>query len=464
MDTATLHYLSLKNASELIRRREISATELTQAMLDRVDALQPKFNCFISIFHDEAMHAAAAADKHIQSGRYLGPMHGIPFAVKDVFDSGRTTAGSKLHENFVAETDASAVARIKGAGGILLGKQSTYEFAAGAPTESSYFKPARNPWNMVYDPGGSSSGSAASVAAGLVFGALGSDSGGSIRWPASSCGIVGMKATYGLVSRAGLVPLSWSMDHAGPLARTVEDCAILLQACAGYDRADPTSARRSAPDFSTRLGRDIAGIRIGVPHTLFRGNCAPEILKCFDDASQLIQSLGAELVEIESISMEQLRAAFWPIILAEAAAYHEDDFTRRSADYFPDLRLILALGEMVGATSYLQCQRARIQIREQMLDQLQNVDLFMLPISGGMTGPVLQESPGLYPLDPELKIYTPLFNLTGFPAMSVPCGFNETGLPIGFQLGGRPFDEATLLQVAYAYQQAAGFHLHHPDV
>ena len=464
MDTATLPYLSLKNASELIRNRDISPTELTRAMLDRVDALQPTLNCFINVFHSEAMEAAAAAEKQIQTGQYLGPLHGIPFAVKDVFDSGPTTAGSKLREDFVAKTDAGAILRMKAAGGILLGKQSTYEFAAGAPTTSSLFKPARNPWNTEYDPGGSSSGSAASVAAGLVFGALGSDSGGSIRWPASSCGIVGMKATYGRVSRAGLVPLSWSMDHAGPLTRTVEDCAILLQACAGYDEADPRSARQPVPYFSAGLGEDITGMRIGIPDALFRDNCAPEILKCFDDAVQLMQSLGAELVEIESMSMEQLRAAFWPIILAEAAAYHEDDFTNRNADYYPDLRLILALGEMIDAISYLQCQRVRAQIREEMLVQLSAVDLIMLPTSGGMTGPVLQESPGLYPLDPELKIYTPLFNLTGFPAMSIPCGFNDAGLPIGLQLGGRPFDEATLLQVAYAYQQAAGFHQHHPDI
>jgi aspartyl-tRNA(Asn)/glutamyl-tRNA(Gln) amidotransferase subunit A len=346
----------------------------------------------------------------------------------------------------------------------MLGKLATYEFALGLPTLASYFQPARNPWNLEMDPGGSSSGSGAAVAAGLAFGAMGSDTGGSIRWPAFCCGIVGMKATYGRVSRAGVFPLSWNLDHTGPMTRTVKDCTLMLQGCAGYDSLDPASANVPVPDFSAKIGRDLKGMRIGVPRTLFADNCDKEILASFDAAATQMTKLGAHVTDVESITFGELWAVFWPLLCADAAAYHLEDMKKRPGDYNPDLRMTLATGVLVSATAYLQAQRVRDQIRRTMLKQLETVDLFMLPATGLMPARIRAESPGMFLIGEDFYIYTPLFNLTGFPALALPCGFSSTGLPVGFQLAGKPFDEATVFQAGYAYEQSTPWHQKHPTL
>ena len=462
--SAELAFLSLAEAADLIKSGELSPVELTQAMLERIAALDPQVHAYVTVFAEEALAAAQEAEAQIRAGNYKGPLHGIPLAVKDIYEAGRTTGGSKLRTDYTAEQDCTTVAKLKEAGGLLLGKLATYEFAAGLPTLSSHFQPARNPWNLEYDPGGSSSGSGAALAAGLIFGAMGSDTGGSIRWPAFCCGIVGMKATYGRVSRVGVFPLSWNLDHTGPMTRTVRDNALMLQACAGYDPLDPASANIPVPNFSEKLGHDIKGLRLGIPRTLFQDNCGEEILGAFNAAVAQMETLGAEIVDVDSITHAELQATFWPLACADAAAYHLADMQTQAQDYNPDLRLMLALGNLVRGTSCLQCQRVREQIRTHMLGQLETVDVFMLPGAGVMPAPIRSESPGLYLMAPDFAIYTPLFNLTGFPALALPCGVSSAGLPIGFQLAGRPFDETTVFQVGHAYEQAAGWHERHPTL
>jgi aspartyl-tRNA(Asn)/glutamyl-tRNA(Gln) amidotransferase subunit A len=454
--------MSISEIADLIEKKELSPVELAQSTLDRISELDPKIHAYYTVFAEEVLAAAREAEAQIRGGFYRGPLHGVPIAVKDIYESGPTTGGSKLRKDYMAQKDCTAVAKLKQAGGLLLGKLATYEFAAGTPTLASYFQPARNPWNLGIDPGGSSSGSGAAVAAGLAFGAMGTDTGGSIRWPAFCCGIVGMKATYGRVSRAGVFPLSWNLDHTGPMTRTVKDCALMLQACAGYDPLDPASANVPVPNFSEKLGRDVKGMRIGILRKLFADNCGGEILASFNAAVAQMAKLGAEIVDVDSITLGELRAVFWPLICADAAAYHLEDLQKRPGDYNPDLRLLLAMGVLVSATAYLQAQRVREQIRRQMLRQLETVDLFMVPTTGVMPAPIRSESPGLYLMREDFAIYTPLFNLTGFPALALPCGFSAAGLPIGFQLAGRPFDEATVFQAGYAYEQSTSWHKQHP--
>ena len=461
--SAQVAYMPLAEVADLIAKRELSSVELTQATLERIAALDAKLHAYYTVFATEALVAAQEADAQIRDGNYRGPLHGIPIAVKDIYESGPTTGGSKLRKDYVAQQDCTTVKKLKQAGGVMLGKLATYEFALGLPTLASYFQPARNPWNLEIDPGGSSSGSGAAVAAGLAFGAMGSDTGGSIRWPAFCCGIVGMKATYGRVSRAGVFPLSWDLDHTGPMTRTVRDCALMLQACAGYDPLDPASAHEPVPHFSAKLGHEIKGMRIGVPRRLFTENCGKEILAAFDATVTQMTKLGAEVSEVESSTFGELWAVFWPILCADAAAYHLKDLQKRPDDYNPDLRLTLAAGVLVSATAYIQAQRVREQIRRRMLKQLETIDLFMLPATGCMPARIRAEaSTGTFLTSDDFFIYTPLFNLTGFPALVLPCGFSEAGLPIGFQLAGKPFDEATVFQAAYAYEQSTPWHTQHP--
>ncbi|MGE3497828.1 MAG: amidase, partial [Candidatus Binatia bacterium] len=447
---SALAYLPLAEAGARIAARELSPVELTQAMLDRITALNPRLHAYYSVFADEALSAARAAEREIQSGRHRGPLHGVPIAVKDIYETGPTTGGSRVRKDYVAQQDCTVVSKLKQHGAVLLGKLATYEFAAGMPTLSSHFPPARNPWNTALNPGGSSSGAGVALAAGLAFGAMGTDTGGSIRYPAFCCGVVGLKPTYGRVSRAGVFPLSWNLDHTGPMARAVRDCALMLQACAGYDARDPASARAAVPDFSARLGRDLHGLRIGIPRRLFADSCAPEILAAFEPAVLRMSELGAAVSDIDSVALDELLAVFWTLACADAAAYHLHDLRERPAEYESDMRLLLALGTLISASAYVQAERVREQIRREMLRQLDSIDLFMLPTIGMMPRAIRAQSRGFSILAGRMPLYTALFNLSGFPALALPCGFSPAGLPIGFQLAGRPFEEPMLLQAGHA--------------
>lgn len=460
-----LAYLSLTELAGLIRDRRATPLEVTTQLLDRIDRLNLLIAAYYTVFADDALAEAKVATDEIAAGRYRGPMHGIPVAVKDICELGPTTAGSKVRARYVAAEEATVVRKLREAGSVLLGKLATYEFAIGTPTKSSYFPPARNAWNTDYDPGGSSSGSGAAVAAGMAFAAIGTDTGGSIRWPAFANGIVGLKATYGRVSRAGIFPLSWNLDHAGPMTRTVADAAAMLQAIAGEDPRDVTAVAGPVPDFSARLGRSLKGMRLGVPRALFEESCDAEILALFNVAVAQLQDLGATVIDVPTVTHNQVMAAHMPMMAADAAAYHLPDFRARPDDFSPYLRTMIGAGLAVSAVHYLDCQRAREVIRRQLLDGFSEIDAYLLPTSG-VPMPLIQDAPGdLAHLSGDgFAVYTGVFNLTGFPAMSIPCGFSATGMPVALQIAGRPFDEATVLQAGHAYEQATPWHSRHPDL
>jgi aspartyl-tRNA(Asn)/glutamyl-tRNA(Gln) amidotransferase subunit A len=460
-----LAYMAISDLAPRIQRKELSPVELGKAILSRVESLNPRLNAYYTIFGDELMSAARAAESDIVRGEYRGPLHGIPVGIKDIYEYGRTTCGSKPLEDYVARGQATSVSKLIENGALIVGKTATYEFAFGFPTNKSYFKPTRNPWNLAYDAGGSSSGTASSVAAGLAYVGMGSCTGGSIRWPAQCCNIVGLKPSYGRVSRAGVYPLAWSLDHTGPLARTVTDAALMLQACAGYDPSDPASANLPVPEFTAQLGQDVKGMRVGLPRSLYDESCDPKVREPYEAAIKQFERLGAELIELPSIKLAQAQAIAWPAIFAETAAIHADNVRPRGQDYNPHAKLYVAFGLLVSGACYLLASRVRAQVRDDLLRQLQTeVDVLMLPTSGTQVPRVPEDSPGLSIISEEFPIYTPIFNFTGLPAIQVPCGFDADGLPVGFQIAGKSFDEATVCKVAFAYEQSTPWHTQHPKL
>lgn len=466
MSTAQdLVYLSIAELSGRIQNKDVSPVEVVQATLARIEQLEPQLNAFNTVFADQAVAEARQAESDIGRGDYRGPLHGIPIGIKDIYECGSTTCGSESLADYVADQDCTAVVKLKQAGAIVVGKTATYEFAYGFPTTQSYFKPTRNPWSLAHDAGGSSSGTAASTAAGMAYAGMGSCTGGSIRWPAQVCGIVGLKATYGRVSRAGVYPLSWSLDHTGPLARTVTDAALMLQGCAGYDPLDPASAKAPVPDFTAKLGQDVKGLRIGLLRSLYEDDCDPKLLGPYNEAVKKFEGLGAQLVDLPSISLTQMQAIEWPGLFADCAAIHVNNVRHTGDKYNPHAKLYVAYGLLVSGAQYLMGTQARAQVRDDLISALEtDVDVLMLPTSGFQVNTIQETSPGPSIVSRSFSVYTPIFNFTGLPAIQVPCGFDPDGLPVGFQIAGRPFDEATICQVGYAYEQATDWHTRHPDM
>ncbi len=461
-----LHYLSIRQAGELIQRGELSPVELARACLDRIQATDDRLHSFILLLADEALAQARIAEAEILRGAYKGPMHGIPFALKDLYDTAgvRTTSGSQVDIDRVPSEDATTTARLKEAGGILLGKLAMHEFALGGPDWTTPFEPARNPWNLDHITGGSSSGSGSSVASGQSMGALGSCTGGSIRGPASLCGIVGLKPTYGRVSRFGVVTLSWSQDHAGPMTRTVEDTAFMLQAIAGHDPRDPTSSRAPVPDYSRSLREDIRGVRIGLPRHYFFDDdpgVNREVVARVEQAVSVLEELGAHVEEVTLPSLDYVRAANSVIMVSEAFAYHEPNLKTRPQEFGQIVRGRFRIGGLMSASDYLQAQRVRTWARRDFAEVMKTVDFLVTPT-------MTQPAPAFEGYDPistaRGKSFTAPFNVTGLPAISVPCGFTEDGLPIGMQIAGKPFDEPGVIQAAYTYQQYAGWHEVKPTI
>ncbi|MSQ28329.1 MAG: amidase [Dehalococcoidia bacterium] len=469
MSETALTSLTLAQAAEGIRSGAVSPVDLTGAYLDRIAALDGRFKAFLTVFGDQAMAAARAAEGEIQAGRYRGPLHGVPYAIKDLVYTreGATTAGSKVLADFRPGFDAAVIERLNQAGAIALGKTALHEFAYGPTGVNPHYGTPRNPWGADRIPGGSSSGSAVAVSAALIPWAIGSDTGGSIRIPAALCGVVGLKPTYGRVSRFGVLGLSWSMDHVGPLARTVEDAALALSAMAGYDARDPASADQPVPDFVRGIGDVVRGLRVGVVRDYFFRNLDPEVAAAVEAAATVLAKAGATVSEVAFPLAAHSSVINQPVMLSEAATYHQGLLRKHWDMYSPMVRGRLTPGFAVTATMYLNGQRARALLTRQALDLLSQVDVLLTP-----TEPVGAPRIGDDTLNIEgrtegvvnaMTRLTRPFNLTGLPAVSLPCGFTSEGLPIGLQLAGRPWDEATVLRAAHAFEQATDWHTRRPS-
>lgn len=451
-----LHELTLAQAAEKIRTKKVSPVELTEAVLARVKEVEPQISAFATLTADMALSAAQAAADEIAAGKYRGPLHGIPIGIKDLFEVGGVpnTASSKVRADYIPQTDAAVVKKLVAAGAISIGKTHTHEFAYGAITPTT-----RNPWETTRTAGGSSGGTAAALAAGMIFAGLGTDTGGSIRIPSAVCGQVGLKPTYGRVSRQGVTSLSWSLDHAGPLARTCQDVALVLNQIAGYDRADPATVDVPVPDYTTALTGQVKGLRIGVPTNFFTENVHPEVTAAAAAAIDEFTRLGAVVRAVEIPLANAIVPTEWGLLVPEATAYHQRLLRERADLYTDETRTFLEAGELILATDYIKALRVRTLIQAAFRDMFHDIDVVIAPTVS---------SPAL-PLDnPEVTwpdgtteggtiTYVRLStigNVTGLPALSVPSGFTKGGLPVGIQIIGRPFDEETVLNAGQAYEDS----------
>src|SRR5271165_2629459 len=450
-----LGFLTIAEAARLIERRQLSPIELTSALIRRTEALDPQLNAYLLVTADRAFDQARLAEQEIMAGRYRGPMHGIPFGLKDVYATAgiRTTGHSRICLDTVPSADATTVRKLYEAGAVLTGKLATHEFAHGGPSFDLPWPPARNPWNRDHFTGGSSSGSGAAVAAGLVPAALGSDTGGSIRGPAALCGIVGLKPTYGLVSRYGVYTNSFSFDHAGPMTWTVEDCAILLQAIAGHDPKDPASAAQTALDYRSALTGDIRGLRIGVVRHLHENDCpvSAEVAAALEAALGVLRSLGAELGEARLRPAQDYYDVKVTIAESELLAVHEAALRTRPGDFGEDFLGRVLPAVLIGARDYVQAQRERRRILAETQPVYEKFDVLVTATAGGPAPRLDAWRTIEFWRRPSLT--TP-FNVTGGPALAQCIGFGTSGLPLSMQIVGRPFADATVLRVAHAYEQA----------
>ncbi len=446
---------TIAEASALLAAGKLSPVELTQACIARIEKLDSTLHAFIALTANRALGEARAAEARIRAGNSKGPLDGIPIAHKDIYGTAglATTAHSKLLQDNVPPEDATTVTKLAQAGTVMLGKLATHEFAMGGPSFDLPWPPARNPWKPTHFTSGSSSGTGAAVAAGMILGGTGSDTGGSIRGPAALCGIAGIKPTYGLCSRAGILPLSFTLDHAGPLAWTVEDCAILLQAMAGYDAADPASANRPVPDFRAELNGGARGLRIGVVRNFHEvdNKVNPAVQKGIDDAVALYRAEGAEIRDVVLPPLQDYQACGFVILITEAYALHEPWMRTRFHDYGELLRERLALGALMSAADQVQAVRKRRALCVATAAAMADVDV-LLTTAAPTEAPAIDsiakwasmEKPG----------FTMPFNVTGLPAMSICSGFGEGGLPVSIQLVAKPFEEPTLFRAAQAYERA----------
>jgi aspartyl-tRNA(Asn)/glutamyl-tRNA(Gln) amidotransferase subunit A len=463
--------LSLGDAARGIVAREFSALELTRAYLARIESVQPRVNCFISVEADAATDRARQLDRELAGGKYRGPLHGVPIAFKDMFfRAGKvTTFGSRIAREFVADTTATVIEKLERAGAVLLGGLNMGEFAISPSGHNEHFADCRNPWNTVHAPGGSSSGSGAAVAARALPAAIGSDTGGSVRLPAAMCGVVGLKPTYGMVSRHGAMHRSWSLDTIGPLARTAADCAIVMQAIAGIDERDFTTRVPRRVDFIDAIGHTSRAVRVGLPQQALLGDVTPEVSARLQEAVQGMRAAG---LQVNEVSIPDFRAYYHAanvINKVELSSAHGKWIRTRREDYGRAALARIEGGFHVPATHYLEALRARARLLEDFVQRaFASVDALFLPVLG-VPVPTLaetdfqgaQELPGLLEL---LTRYTRWVNYLGLPAVSVPCGFTANGLPVGFQLVGRPSSDHRLLAAAHRYQTVTSWHTQAPEL
>ncbi len=463
--------LTLAEAARRVKAREVSPVELVDASLERIAAVNDRLAAFIRVLDPEARQVAKAAEMMVMAGHDLGPLHGVPIGLKDnvAVRGFPTTAGSRILADWVPEQDATVARRLRQAGAVFVGKLNMHEFAWGGTSDNPHYGTVRNPWNTERFPAGSSGGSGAAVAARACYGAIGTDTGGSIRLPSALNGIVGIRPTYGRVSNHGIIPLAWSMDTAGPMTRTVEDCALMFGAIAGHDPKDAGTARVSVPDYSAGLGLGIKGLRVGIIPGYFFHHLQPAVLEAVKAALDTMVACGAQLVEVDIEHIHGNISAQLTIEAAEPSTYHQRWLRERPDDYGADVRSLLEIGELLLATHYLQAQRYRSLLRNQFMDAFQRVDLFVcptLPFTATRIGEmkvIIQDGVEEDMLSAIMQ-FTGVPSLTGLPSLNIPCGFDPDGLPIGMQLIGRPFDESTLFRAGAAYQAATDFHLREPDL
>jgi aspartyl-tRNA(Asn)/glutamyl-tRNA(Gln) amidotransferase subunit A len=462
--------LSLTEVAQAIAKKRVSSREVTQSCLDRVAQWQPRLNAFMAIEAGEALAAADAADAALAKGRGLGALHGVPLAHKDMYyDAGKiVTCGSKIRRDWVATTTATSLQRLKDAGTIRLGSLQMVEFAYGPTGHNPHYGPVHNPWNVDHITGGSSSGSGSAVAARLTFAALGSDTGGSIRMPAHFCGVTGLKTTVGRISRAGAMPLSQSLDTVGPLARSVEDCALLLGLMAGADPNDPTAVGGAVPDYMAATGGSLKGLKIGVPAAFYVDDLDADTARIFDETVATLKREGAQVVQVELPEQRQLTAACQFVLAVEAAAFHKRWLIERPQDYGAQVLMRLRNGLAMPAVSYLEAMRWRGPALAAHLAATAGVDAVLAPVAPAAAPTIAESDVGNSP-DAEAMIqrltrFTRPVNYLGLPSLAIPAGFTATGLPVGMQLIGRPFDEATLLRAGAAFQRATDFHARCPEM
>ena len=461
--SAELAFLGLAQAAELIRAKKLSPVEYVTALLARIDRHDKKFNAFIALTPERALAAARKAEAEIAAGNWRGPFHGMPYALKDIIDVEgiATTAHSKVMTGNAASRDAAVTERLQAAGGVLLGKLSTHEFAIGGPSFDLPWPPARNPWDRDHFCGGSSSGSGAGLAAGFFPAALGTDTGGSIRNPASMCGITGMKATYGRVSRRGVMPLAFSLDHIGPMTRTVRDNALMLQVIAGHDPEDPASANEPVPDYAAMLGQDVKGLRIGVIRHFYTTDVAgdPEQVEALEAAVRLLAEAGAITTEISLPPLQDFSACGQVILAAEAYAVHEQWLQEKPQDYGARARERLLAGATIRAVDYVQALRLRLKLRDQVAAAFAGIDV---AITASSMDPACRIDDDEALAANYWRQARMPFNVTGQPGLVIPAGFSKSGLPLSLQLVGRPFTEPMLYRVGQFYEDATGWIKRHP--
>jgi aspartyl-tRNA(Asn)/glutamyl-tRNA(Gln) amidotransferase subunit A len=455
MDINQLIPLSITSAAELLARGEISPVELTQAYLARIQRLDPQLNCFITLTPELALQQARQFEREIQAGAYRGPLHGIPLALKDLFETAgvRTTAGSTFFSDYVPETDARVVEMLRGAGVVLLGKLNMHEIALGVTNENPHFGAVCNPWDLRCIPGGSSGGSAAALAAGLCLGSLGTDTGGSIRIPASLCGVVGLKPTRGRVSLRGVIPLSWNLDHAGPMARSVRDAAILLQAIAGYDPDDPWSADQPVDDYLEGLEEGVEGWRVALAADEYFSDPAVvdgQVRQAIQQAAETFGRLGARVEEVAFPGARQAAQANGLMTPSDGAAFHRERLQSNPDGFGTDVLSRLRAGAAYTSTEYSLARQAQVVLRRQFCRFFDDYDLLLTPTTP-IPAPV-RGSADAVERARLLTRFTAPFNLTGLPALSVPCGFATGGLPVGLQLVGQPWAEPRLLRAGWAFE------------
>ena len=453
-----LAYLSVAEGSQLLRARKLSPVEWTKALLDRIAAVDPAYNAFLVVTADRALSQARAAEDEIARGDWRGPMHGVPYAAKDIFDVAgmATTCHSKIRQDHRASADAFVIRKLRAAGAVLLGKTALHEFATGGPAFDLPWPPARNPWNRDHHPGGSSSGSAVALAAGMAPAALGTDTGGSVRNPATCCGVIGMKPTYGAVSLSGVFPLTHSLDHVGPMTRNVEDNAILFHAIEGHDPDDPTSTRRRADDCLQDLKRGLQGLRIGVIEHFYREDAPadPEQVRGIEGALEVLRKLGAAVRPIRLSPLAQWTDCNRTIHQAEAYAIHERDMQERPEDFAALTRNRILPGAFVSAAKYVKAQQLRAALCREFSEAMRELDAVVTLSS--LLLPCRIDDPAAIArtYDQQCRL---VFNVTGTPAISVPTGFSVGGLPLAMQIAGRAFAEPMVYRIAQAYCAATGF-------